>query len=487
MKPTMKLTLKPLQQSLLLGLVTMSLAGCQVLGPFYSRPEPVVPAEYTSGQAGQLTQEQQLALQQWWTLFNDSKLNQLVDTALAKNNNLQSAVARIEEADAFARESGASLLPTVTGTGSGIRNRVTESGIFPVFGDNPRKTYKIGLNGSYELDFWGKLRRGNEAARAQLLATRYAKEAVTWSLSSLVTNNYLLIRSLDGQLLVNQQNLKTAQDSLDLAKRRVEGGVSTILDAHQAELVVTTLQTQALELKRQRALSEHQLGLLTTDLGLKIPAGDLMAMPQPVTPPTGLPSALMEARPDVRQAEQAMIAANANIGVARAAFYPSIALTTTYGGESIALNNLLKSPARVWSLGLDINLPIFNGGRLKAREDQATAQQKQTLASYQNTLQTAFTEVSDALVNTSQYREQEALAQSKEKTTANILTVAQNRYQAGYTSYLEVLDAQRNHNEATQAMVQSRQNTLIATVDLFKALGGGWKPETVKQEEYYKK
>lgn len=487
MKPTMKLTLKPLQQSLLLGLVTMSLAGCQVLGPFYSRPEPVVPAEYTSGQAGQLTQEQQLALQQWWTLFNDSKLNQLVDTALTKNNNLQSAVARIEEADAFARESGASLLPTVTGTTSGIRNRVTESGIFPVFGDNPRKTYKIGLNGSYELDFWGKLRRGNEAARAQLLATRYAKEAVTWSLSSLVTNNYLMIRSLDGQLLVNQQNLKTAQDSLDLAKRRVEGGVSTILDAHQAELVVTTLQTQALELKRQRALSEHQLGLLTTDLGLKIPAGDLMAMPQPLTPPTGLPSALMEARPDVRQAEQAMIAANANIGVARAAFYPSIALTTTYGGESIALNNLLKSPARVWSLGLDINLPIFNGGRLKAREEQATAQQKQTLASYQNTLQTAFTEVSDALVNTSQYREQEALAQSKEKTTANILTVAQNRYQAGYTSYLEVLDAQRNHNEATQAMVQSRQNTLIATVDLFKALGGGWKPESVKQEEYYKK
>ncbi|MGP1716284.1 MAG: efflux transporter outer membrane subunit [Methylophilus sp.] len=483
----MKLTLKPLQQSLLLGLVTMSLAGCQVLGPFYSRPEPVVPAQYTSGQAGQLTQEQQLALQQWWTLFNDSKLNQLVDTALAKNNNLQSAVARIEEADAFARESGASLLPTVTGTGSGIRNRVTESGIFPVFGDNPRKTYKIGLNGSYELDFWGKLRRGNEAARAQLLATRYAKEAVTWSLSSLVTNNYLMIRSLDGQLLVNQQNLKTAQDSLDLAKRRVEGGVSTILDAHQAELVVTTLQTQTLELKRQRALSEHQLGLLTTDLGLRIPAGDLMAMPQPLTPPTGLPSALMEARPDVRQAEQAMIAANANIGVARAAFYPSIALTTTYGGESIALNNLLRSPARVWSLGLDINLPIFNGGRLKAREEQATAQQKQTLASYQNTLQTAFTEVSDALVNASQYREQETLAQSKEKTTANILTVAQNRYQAGYTSYLEVLDAQRNHNEATQAMVQSRQNTLIATVDLFKALGGGWKPESVKQEEYYKK
>lgn len=487
MTPTMKIVFKPIQQSLLLGLVTLSITGCQMLGDLYSRPAAAVPAQYGDTGAGELSAEQQLALQQWWTLFNDSQLNQLVDTALAKNNNVQLAVARIEEADAQMREIGANLLPTVTATGSGLRNRVTESGVFPVFGNNPRKTYKVGLNGSYELDLWGKLRRANEAARAQLLATRYAKEAVSWSLSSLVTNHYLMIRSLDAQLLVNTQNLKTAQDSLDLAKRRVEGGVATILDAHQAELVVTTLQTQALELKRLRALSEHQIGLLTNDLGLKIAAGDLMTMPTPPIVPTGLPSALMEARPDVRQAEQDMVSANANIAVARAAFYPSISLSTTYGGESIALNNLLKSPARVWSLGLDINLPIFNGGRLNARVDQATAQQKQMLATYQNTLQTAFTEVSDALVNAQQYREQEQLAEAKEKTTGNILRVAKNRYEAGYTSYLEVLDAQRNHNEATQAVVQSRQNTLTASVDLFKALGGGWKPDSVTAEAQTKK
>lgn len=486
MKPTMKFALKPLQQSLLLGLLTLSMTGCQMLGDLYSRPAPQLPEKYDTANTGTSNAAQQVALQEWWTLFNDSQLNQLVDTALVKNNNVQLAVARIEEADAQMREIGSNLLPTVTATGSGLRNRVTQSGVFPVFGNNPRKTYKIGLNGSYELDLWGKLRRANEAARAQLLATRYAKEAVTWSLSSLVANNYLAVRSLDAQLRVSEQNLKTAQDSLDLAKRRVEGGVATVLDAHQAELVVTTLQTQIVDLKRLRALSEHQLGLLTNDLSLKIAPGDLMAIPTPPVVPTGLPSELMEARPDVRQAEQDMVSANANIAVARAAFYPSISLSATYGGESIALNNLLKSPARVWSLGFDVNLPIFNGGRLNARLDQATAQQKQMVATYQNTLQTAFTEVSDALNNVQQYREQEVLAESKQKTTENILRVAKNRYEAGYTSYLEVLDAQRNHNEATQATVQSRQNTLTASVDLFKALGGGWKPESLADEKVSK-
>ena len=486
MKPTMKFALKPLQQSLLLGLLTLSMTGCQMLGDLYSRPAPQLPEKYDTANTGVSDPAQQVALQQWWTLFNDGQLNQLVETALVKNNNVQLAVARIEEADAQMREIGGNLLPTITATSSGIRNRVTQSGVFPVFGNNPRKTYKIGLNGSYELDLWGKLRRANEAARAQLLATQYAKEAVTWSLSSLVANNYLAIRSLDAQLRVNEENLKTAQESLDLAKRRVEGGVATVLDAHQAELVVTTLQAQIVDLKRLRALSEHQLGLLTNNLGLKVAPGDLMAIPTPPVVPTGLPSELMEARPDVRQAEQDMVSANANIAVARAAFYPSIALSATYGGESIALNNLLKSPARVWSLGFDINLPIFNGGRLNARLDQATAQQKQMVATYQNTLQTAFTEVSDALNNVQQYREQEALADSKQKTTGNILRVAKNRYEAGYTSYLEVLDAQRNHNEATQAMVQSRQNTLTASVDLFKALGGGWKPESLADQKVSK-
>ena len=339
MKPTMKFALKPLQQSLLLGVLTLSMTGCQMLGDLYSRPAPQLPEKYDTANAGMSQAAQQVALQQWWTLFNDSQLNQLVDTALVKNNNVQLAVARIEEADAQMREIGGNLLPTVTATGSGLRNRVTQSGVFPVFGNNPRKTYKIGLNGSYELDLWGKLRRANEAARAQLLSTQYAKEAVTWSLSSLVANNYLNIRSLDAQLRVNEENLKTAQDSLDLAKRRVEGGVATVLDAHQAELVVTTLQTQIVDLKRLRALSEHQLGLLTNNLGLKIAPGDLMAIPTPPVVPTGLPSELMEARPDVRQAEQDMVSANANIAGSGKALAYAIAR------QESAFNPAAVSPA----------------------------------------------------------------------------------------------------------------------------------------------
>jgi multidrug efflux system outer membrane protein len=343
-----------------------------------------------------------------------------------------------------------------------------------VFGPNPRDNYKLALNAAIELDFWGKLKRANEAARANLLATQFAKETVKWSLSSLVANHYLMVRSIDSQLMVNANNLKTAQESLALAQRRVAGGVSSILDVHQAELVVVNLQSQALEYQRLRALSEHQLGLLTADLSTKIAAADVMAMPVPPVPPSGLPSQLMDARPDIRQAEQQLVAANANIGLAKAALYPTVSLTGAYGGESLELTDIMKSLARVWTLGLDVSLPIFNGGRLNSRVDQANARQKQALASYIGASQTAFTEVSDALVNARVYRERETVAQSKQTITQNMLNVAQNRYKAGYSSYLEVLDAQRSHNEATQAFVQSRQDSLTSTVYLLKALGGGW-------------
>jgi outer membrane protein, multidrug efflux system len=465
---------------LALALSTMSLlAGCQLLGPMFSRPADSLPAQYPEGNAVQSTAESQQALATWWTLFADTQLNTLVEKALANNTNIQVAVARIEEADAQAKEVGANILPTVTLDSTNTRSRVTGAGAFPVFGPNPRDNYKLALNAAIELDFWGKLKRANEAARANLLATQFAKETVKWSLSSLVANHYLMVRSIDSQLMVNANNLKTAQESLALAQRRVAGGVSSILDVHQAELVVVNLQSQALEYQRLRALSEHQLGLLTADLSTKIAAADVMAMPVPPVPPSGLPSQLMDARPDIRQAEQQLVAANANIGLAKAALYPTVSLTGAYGGESLELTDIMKSLARVWTLGLDVSLPIFNGGRLNSRVDQANARQKQALASYIGASQTAFTEVSDALVNARVYRERETVAQSKQTITQNMLNVAQNRYKAGYSSYLEVLDAQRSHNEATQAFVQSRQDSLTSTVYLLKALGGGWSDTTV--------
>lgn len=451
------------------------LSGCTLLGPLYQRPEASdvrLPEQYKQAEQADAIQ----APNDWWSLYQDATLNALVEKALQNNTDIQLAVARIEEADASMREVGAALLPSVDLNGNAVRNRVTEAGIFPVFAANPRNSYNLALNASIELDFWGKLRRAKEAARANYLSTQFAKETVAWSLSSLVANNYLIIRSLDSQINVNAANQKISEESLALTKRRLEGGVVSVLDVHQAQLALDNLKSQQVELQRQRAISEHQLGLLTGELNIEIASAELVSLPTPPAPPAGLPSSLMESRPDVRQAEQALIAANANIGLAKAALYPSISLTGAFGGESLELSDLLKSAARVWSLGLGLNLPIFNAGRLDAKVDQATAQQKQALASYQASVQTAFKEVNDALVSLRRYKEVEAIAQSRQETAKKMLDVSQNRYKSGYSAYLEVLDAQRSYYEATQSFVQSRQNVLTASVDLFKALGGGWKP-----------
>ncbi len=467
--------MKPTMRTIALLVSVTWLAGCTLLGPLYQRPEASevsLPEQFKQADQAEAMQ----APNDWWTLYQDAQLNALVDKALQNNTDIKLAVARIEEADASMREVGAALLPSVDLSSTAVRNRVTEAGIFPVFAANPRNSYNLALNSSIELDFWGKLRRAKEAARANYLSTQYAKETVAWSLSSLVANNYLIIRSLDSQLNVNAANQKISEESLALTKRRLEGGVVSVLDVHQAQLALDNLKSQQVELQRQRAISEHQLGLLTGDLNVDVASAELLTLPTPPMPPAGLPSSLMEARPDVRQTEQQLIAANANIGVAKAALYPSITLTGAFGGESLELNDLLKSAARVWSLGIGLDLPIFNAGRLDAKVDQATAKQKQALASYQASVQTAFKEVNDALVSLRRYKEVEVIAQSRQETAKKMLDVSQNRYKSGYSAYLEVLDAQRSYYEATQSFVQSRQNVLTASVDLFKALGGGWQP-----------
>lgn len=467
--------MKPTMRTIALLVSVTWLAGCTLLGPLYQRPEASevsLPEQFKQADQAEAMQ----APNDWWTLYQDTQLNALVDKALQNNTDIKLAVARIEEADASMREVGAALLPSVDLSSTAVRNRVTEAGIFPVFAANPRNSYNLALNSSIELDFWGKLRRAKEAARANYLSTQYAKETVAWSLSSLVANNYLIIRSLDSQLNVNAANQKISEESLALTKRRLEGGVVSVLDVHQAQLALDNLKSQQVELQRQRAISEHQLGLLTGDLNVDVASAELLTLPTPPMPPAGLPSSLMEARPDVRQTEQQLIAANANIGVAKAALYPSITLTGAFGGESLELNDLLKSAARVWSLGIGLDLPIFNAGRLDAKVDQATAKQKQALASYQASVQTAFKEVNDALVSLRRYKEVEVIAQSRQETAKKMLDVSQNRYKSGYSAYLEVLDAQRSYYEATQSFVQSRQNVLTASVDLFKALGGGWQP-----------
>jgi multidrug efflux system outer membrane protein len=290
----------------------------------------------------------------------------------------------------------------------------------------------------------------------------------------LITQQYWLLRSLDAQTVIAVDSLKTREASLSLTRRRLEGGVASGLDVRQAEAASANLKAQLAELAKIRAQTLHQLALLCGNLNLTIPALALSGLPLPPTPPAGLPSSLLEARPDVQQAEQQLISANANIGVAKAALYPSISLTAALGGESLALSDVLKASSRIWTGGLNLSLPIFDSGKRGAQVDQASAQQKQVLASYERAIQNAFTEVNDALVGVRQNAERESALHDAQVAAKKALDIAMHRYQSGYSAYLDVLDAQRVYHAAELSLVQAREASLQASVALFKALGGGW-------------
>lgn len=461
-----------------LAVTAALLSGCQSIWPDYLRPKVTIPAQY--GETTDQTKDQANSpiSNTWWTLYQDPVLDDLIAKALVNNTDIKLAAARIEEADAVMREVGAALFPEVDLDAGASRSRVTELGGNPVI-TNPRDNYIAQLGTSFEIDFWGKFRRAKESARAQALSSRYAKDTVALSLSGLVASNYLVLRSVESQIAVTQDNLKSRDDSLALTKRRLDGGIASALDVHQAEVASANLSAQFAELTRLRAITLHQLAVLTGTLDLNVAAADIKTLPTPPTPPAGLPSSLLEARPDVRQAEEDMIAANANIAVAKAALYPSISLTASLGGESLELSDILKSAARIWTAGLSLNLPIFDSGRLNSKVDQASAKQKQVLASYEAAVQNAFREVNDALINLRQYTEREAALNRSQEAAKKALDVSENRYQSGYSAYLDVLDAQRVYNDAALAFIQSRQARLVASVDLFKALGGGWKADAV--------
>lgn len=452
-------------------LVVHGLNACAIW-PEYMRPTINLPEVFSS--QTQAVSSPLLAPDRWWTLYADDTLNHMIEEALKNNTDVMGAAARVEEADAALREAGAVLFPQIDLAGAGAKRRLTEAGLFPVFFANPLNTFNTQFSTNYEIDFWGKLRGAKASARAQALSTHYAQDTVALSLTSQIAMHYFALRGADSLIVVTQNNLKSHDESLALTKRRLAGGVSSVLDVHQAEVAAANLAAQLTELHRMREITQHQLALLTANLALKVPAADIFTLPVPPIPPSGLPSSLLEARPDIRQAEAVMIAADANIGVAKAALYPSISLTGTYGGESLALSDLLGSPARIWSAGFAFNLPIFNSGRLKSRVDQASARQKQALANYQAVIQSAFTEMNNALINHRQYAEREVVLVTSETAAKKALQVSQNRYQSGYSAYLEVLDAQRVYNNTTMQFIQSRQARMIATVDIFKAMGGGW-------------
>jgi len=457
----------------LLFCVFSSLISCSLVGPDYKRPEINLPSTYHQ----EINKDNVVTdLNMWWKLYQDPALNELMDKALIKNTDIAAAIARVEESDAYLKEVGAALLPEINLNSIAARTRVTTNST-PKLTTGLRKDYLVRLGTSFELDFWGKLRRAKESARAEYLASRFSKDTVELSLESLLASNYLLLRSIDSQILALKANVKYREENLTLTKKRLESGLVSALDLHQAEAAFNNLSAQLSDLMRQREIVFNQLTMLSGDMNLVIPEMTLDALITPPTPPSGLPSSLLESRPDVREAEQMMIAANANIGIAKAALFPAISLTANLGAESAALSNLNKSGSSIWGGGLGLSLPIFDAGRIRSKIDQVTAKQKEALSYYESAIQNAFKEVNNALVSLKEYTEQENDLKLTQDAAKKAMDIASNRYKAGYSSYLDYLDAQRVYNDASIAYIQKRQLRLIASVELFKSLGGGWQSQ----------
>lgn len=454
--------------------MALALCGCMV-GPDYRRPQTALPGAYgglPAANAG-ATSDAVPARADWWRLYGDPTLDELVATALADNLDVAVAVAKIEEFDADLREANAALFPEIDLGGSAARTRSSGAVASPQ-SLRVSNDLRLALSTSFEIDFWGRLRRLLESARAQVLATHYAKDVVTLSLAGLTSQTYFLLRSLDAQIAATREALATREEYLGVVRRRVDAGLASGLDLAQAAGARSDASAQLTDLVRQRSLAEHLLGTLTGRLDLKLPPGDLAQLPVPPLPPTGLPSTLLERRPDIRQAEQNLIAANAQIGVAKAALLPRISLTGDIGSESAALSSLARSSAGIWSIGFALAQPIFTAGRLSAEVEATTARQKQALFGYQKSIQTAFREVSDALVNVGQAAAAEIDLQQSVDAARDALRLSRERYESGYSAYLGVLDAQRTLNISQLALIRNRQALLAASVDLMKALGGGW-------------
>jgi multidrug efflux system outer membrane protein len=376
------------------------------------------------------------------------------------------------------RQAGAALFPEVNLSVGGVNNQVTQLGAVPVSPSLPvaRTDRAVSLSTSYELDVWGKVRSADQAARAQALSSRYAQATVQTTLAASVVQAWLSLRSLDAQIAVTRDSLRNRQEAAAIIAKRQAGGLASEVDVQAAQPALLALQALSADLLRQRALSENLLGVLLNSPGLTV-ASDVV-LPAAPTVPAGLPSNLLNDRPDVRDAEAQLIAANARIGLARAALFPALSLTAAAGSQSADLSNLFKPEAFTFSLGLNILAPIFDAGRRDAVVAQVTAQQQQVAANYRQTVLNAFRDARDALSNTEQQAAAERSLQAQQQSLQASVRLTQLRVNAGLVAPVVLLDAQRNLNEAELSLVRARAARLAATVDLFKALGGGWQPRS---------
>src|SRR6201981_175180 len=463
-----------MKNTALLGILAVLVleAGC-MMGPKYKRPTVDVPQEYRAPAPQQTAQASSLGNEGWWQVYQDPVLAQLIHTAIADNYDVRIAAARVLEAQAQVGITRANQLPSAgVGAGGFSQPKAKGTKIFSPFQVNGGE---LNLSVIWNLDFWGKYRRQTEAARAQLLATKWGQQAV---ISSLVANGataYFQVRALDAELEIAKRTLGSRQESLQLTRVLETHGSASDLDVSQSEQLVYTASETIPDLERQIQQQENLLSILLGENPGTIPRGRaLTEQPVPQNVPAGLPSELLERRPDVRQAEANIVAANAQIGVAKAAFFPNLSLTGLGGLESNALHQFISQPSEVWSGALSVSQPVFQGGALRSQLRLARAKWQEAVFSYQQTVQNALGQVSNSLVASQkdrEFREQQELLTKAAQQTDQLSEVL---YKNGGASYLQVLTSETNYFSAELNLVQAQLNERLALVQLYQTLGGGW-------------
>ena len=452
-------------------LLALAGAGC-TFGPNYARPDLDIPADWRV----EMSEAQKLADTAWWGQFNDPVLNGLIDTALQENKDLLIAAARIEE---FAARYGivrADLFPQVGAGASYIREQVTREGENkPASGyATLTETYSTNINVAWEIDLWGRIRRSTEAAQAQLLATEEARHGVILSLVSNVASAYVNLRGLDRQLEISRKTAQSREDSYKIFQERYDGGIISLLELTQNKSQYEEALASIPPLEKAIAQQENGLSVLLGRNPGPIPRGlDIDSLTLPAIA-TGLPSDLLERRPDIRQAEQGLVAANAQIGVAKAAYFPVISLTGLFGFASDDLTDLFRNSAQIWQYGAPVTMPIFTAGKIAGNVKAAEALQKQALISYRQSVQNAFREVNDFLADRQQTGSQLTAQKQQVGSLRQYDEIARLRYDEGYTDFLTVLDAERSLFNAELSYTQTQVTLHQSVIGLYKAMGGGW-------------
>jgi outer membrane protein, multidrug efflux system len=453
------------------------LSGCMV-GPDYQRPAVTTPDAFRGASAAIPPDQQSIGELKWFEVFQDEQLQELIRTALQQNYDLRDAVARVDAARANLGITQADQYPNF-GIGAEVPSReLSRQGEFTI----PRGTSRQRTFGSvfldlfsFEIDIWGRLRRATEASRADLLASDWNRKAVVTTLISDVATSYFSLLELDLELEIAKNTLATRSESLRLIKLQLQGGVSTLLDVRQGEQLVYGAAETIPDAERQIEQTENQISFLLGKNPASISRGHLLTEQQtPPEVPAGLPSSLLERRPDIQAAEQSLVSANASIGVAKAAYFPQITLTGEFGYQSTALANLFSGSRRIWSFIPQITQPIFEGGRLTSGVERAEAQQRSALAQYEGAIQAGFRDVSNALVQYQRIKEIRAQRELLVTALQDRKRLAYMRFRGGVDTMLNALQADQDLFVAELSLAQVKRDDLLSLVQLYKALGGGW-------------